>query len=32
MKWEEAELWYKKDNKFKKPRGIVGMKIYTTDL
>ena len=27
-----ADLWYKKDDKFKKPKGIVGCKIYTTDL
>ena len=27
-----ADLWYKKDDKFKKPKGIVGCKIYTADL
>lgn len=27
-----ADLWYKKDDKFKKPKGIVACKIYTNDL
>ena len=27
-----ADLWYKKDDKFKKPKGIVACKIYTSDL
>ena len=27
-----ADLWYKKDDKFKKPKGIVACKIYTADL
>lgn len=27
-----ADLWYKKDDKFKKPKGIVGCKVYTADL
>jgi len=27
-----ADLWYKKDDKFKKPKGIVACKIYTGDL
>ena len=27
-----ADLWYKKDDKFKKPKGIIGCKIYTSDL
>ena len=31
-KWDDAELWFKKDNKFNKPCGIVGIKLYTSDL
>lgn len=27
-----ADLWYKKDDKFKKPKGIVACKIYTNDI
>ena len=27
-----ADLWYLKDDKFKKPKAIVSLKIYTTDL
>ena len=27
-----ADLWYLKDDKFKKPIAIVSLKIYTTDL
>ena len=31
--WEDqADLWYKKDDKFKKPKGTVACKIYTDDL
>lgn len=30
-KWPEAELWYKKDDKFKKPKAIVNMKLFTKD-
>ena len=33
QQWDElADLWYKKDDKFKKPKGIVACKIYTDDL
>jgi len=27
-----ADLWYLKDDKFKKPKAIVSLKIYTADL
>ena len=27
-----ADLWYKKDDKFKKPKALVGCKLYTGDL
>jgi len=27
-----ADLWYKKDDHFKQPKGIVACKIYTGDL
>lgn len=30
--WPDADLWYRKDDKFKKPKGIVTLKLYTTDL
>jgi len=30
--WDNAELWFKKDDRFKKPKGNVGVKIYTNDL
>ena len=29
--WDDCEVWYKKDDKFKLPKGIVGLKIYTND-
>ena len=30
--WDgKADLWFKKDDKFKKPKGIVSCKIYTDD-
>ena len=30
--WDgKADLWFKKDDKFKKPKGIVACKIYTDD-
>ena len=33
QQWDDlADLWYKKDDKFKKPKGIVACKIYTGDL
>jgi secreted Zn-dependent insulinase-like peptidase len=31
-KWGDSELWYKKDDKFKMPKGIVQLKLYTSDL
>jgi secreted Zn-dependent insulinase-like peptidase len=30
--WEEIDLWFQHDNKFLKPKGIVGLKVYTQDL
>lgn len=27
-----ADLWFRKDDRFKKPKAIVGCKIYTNDL
>ena len=30
--WEDTDLWYKKDDKFERPKAIVSMKIYTNDL
>ena len=33
QQWENlADLWYKKDDKFKLPKAIVATKIYTSDL
>ena len=33
QQWEDrADLWYKKDDKFKKPKGTIACKIYTDDL
>ena len=29
--WEDTDLWYKKDDKFEKPKAFINMKIYTTD-
>jgi secreted Zn-dependent insulinase-like peptidase len=29
--WDDTEVWYKKDDKFKRPKGIVSMKLYTND-
>lgn len=29
--WDDTEVWYKKDDKFKRPKGIVNFKIYTND-
>ena len=29
--WEDTEIWYKKDDKFKRPKGIVNFKLYTND-
>ena len=30
--FENIDFWYKKDDKFKKPKGIISAKIYTSDL
>ena len=30
--WEDTDLWFKKDDQFKKPKGIVTCKIYSSDL
>ena len=33
QQWENlADLWYKKDDKFKLPKAIVAVKVYTNDL
>lgn len=29
---DQADLWYQKDDQFKRPKGIVTMKMYTSDL
>ena len=29
---DNVDLWYQKDDKFKKPKAIISLKIYTTDL
>jgi len=29
--WDDTDLWYKKDDKFEKPKAFINMKIYTTD-
>lgn len=29
--WDDTDLWYKKDDKFEKPKAYINMKIYTTD-
>jgi secreted Zn-dependent insulinase-like peptidase len=29
--WPGADLWYKKDDKFDRPKSVVSMKIYTKD-
>lgn len=29
--WEDADLWYKKDDKFDRPKAYIYMKIYTGD-
>jgi hypothetical protein len=31
MQWDDTDLWFKKDDKFQRPRTIVEMKIYTND-
>jgi secreted Zn-dependent insulinase-like peptidase len=30
--WEDTDLWFKKDDRFHKPKGHVAAKIYTNDL
>ena len=30
--WDDSDLWFKKDDKFKKPKGNIAVKIYTNDL
>ena len=32
QQWDGADLWYMKDDRFKKPKGIVACKLYTSDL
>ena len=29
--WDDTEVWYKKDDKFKRPKGIVSLKVYSND-
>jgi nardilysin len=29
--WDEADLWYQKDDKFKLPKAYIGCKIFTND-
>jgi secreted Zn-dependent insulinase-like peptidase len=29
--WDNAHLWYSKDDKFKMPKAVVSMKVYTND-
>lgn len=29
--WSDADVWYKKDDKFERPKSIVSLKIYTPD-
>jgi nardilysin len=31
QQWDESEMWYKKDDQFKKPKAFVSMKIYSND-
>ena len=31
QQWDNAELWFKKDDHFKQPKGNIAVKIYTTD-
>jgi len=32
QQWDNAELWFLKDDRFERPKGIIGLKIYTSDL
>lgn len=29
--WEDTEVWFKKDDEFKRPKGIVNLKMYSND-
>jgi len=29
--YDDTHVWYHKDDKFEKPKGVVRMKLYTTD-
>ena len=29
--WDDTEVWFMKDDKFKRPKGIVNLKFYTND-
>lgn len=29
--FDNSEVWYRKDDKFKRPKGIVSLKVYTND-
>jgi secreted Zn-dependent insulinase-like peptidase len=29
--WENTDLWYKKDDKFLRPKAEVNLKLYTSD-
>jgi secreted Zn-dependent insulinase-like peptidase len=29
--WDDAELWFKKDDEFKRPKAIVNLRLYTND-
>lgn len=31
QQWEETDLWYLKDDKFKRPKAIANVKLYTND-
>lgn len=31
QQWNDTDLWYKKDDKFERPKAIVNLKIYTND-
>jgi insulysin len=32
QQWDNAELWFKKDDHFLRPKGNIAVKIYTSDL
>lgn len=29
--WNDSDLWYKKDDKFNRPKAIINLKYYTND-